>query len=230
LQCLERAAWEAKKRVKEKHLRRVCSTIDFSRKCIAMTTAPGERHQRSEGLWASSHWDWGRNPDTHPVTLSVFLQVNCSQSNVHQLLSRAPSFLQGFNQMRDRVDLDSRSAGKDHQESCLDELKALSIYRVYIHNIWPTHLSLRLLSKNKFGGTAEEIRRTWAGWAAAETPGGLSDTEAEGGRAEGRRLWEDMWAGGRQRRSRLQGLPQTLWSDHGEEGELWPSRFGVGGA
>lgn len=83
-----------------------------------------------------------------------------------------------------------------------------------------SYVCLPCLSKNKLGGIAKETRGAWVGWAAAKTPGGLSDTEAEGGRAQGRWLWEDLWAGGRQRRSCLQGLPSTFWADYGKEGKL----------
>lgn len=81
---------------------------------------------------------------------------------------------------------------------------------------------LNCLSKDKLGGPAEETGGAGAGWAAAETPGGIPDAEAEGGRAEGRRLWEDLRAGRRERRGCLQGLPPTLWADYGEEGNLGP--------
>ena len=80
-------------------------------------------------------------------------------------------------------------------------------------------ICLHRLSQNKLGGAAEETRGARVGWAAAETPGGLSDTEAEGGWVEGRWLREDLRTGRRQRRGGLQGLPQTLWSDYGEEGK-----------
>lgn len=76
-----------------------------------------------------------------------------------------------------------------------------------------------LLFKDKPGVSAEEARGAWAGWAAAKALGGLPYTEAESGRTEGRRLWENLWAWCRQRRRRLQGLAQTFWFDHGKEGK-----------
>lgn len=80
--------------------------------------------------------------------------------------------------------------------------------------------SLNNFSQDQLGGAAEETGGAGAGWAAAQTPGGLPDAEAEGGRAEGRRLWEDLRAGRGERRGGLQGLPQALRADHGEEGNL----------
>lgn len=80
--------------------------------------------------------------------------------------------------------------------------------------------SLNDLSQDQLGGPAEETGGAGAGRAAAETPGGLPDAEAEGGRAEGRRLWEDLRAGRGERRGGLQGLPPPLRADHGEEGNL----------
>ena len=77
---------------------------------------------------------------------------------------------------------------------------------------------LYCFSKNQPGGAAEETGGAGVGWAAAETLGGLSDAEAEGRRAEGWWLWEDQRAGRRQRRCRLQGLPQAVWADHGKKG------------
>lgn len=132
------------------------------------------------------------------------------------VLSHKAPILQGFNNKRDSVDLDSWY--KVRSERAQGPL----LFTEGTNTVWSNHLSLRPLLQNKSRGSAEEAGRARVGRAAAETSGGLSDTEAEGGRAQGRWLWEDLRAGCRQRRSRLQGLPPTLWSDYGEEGKPWP--------
>lgn len=97
--CFE---WEGKGRSQSSRSEEFPPQLIFSGKCIAMTTS-------TRG--ASSHWDLGRNTETHPVTLYVFLPAlwlaAVSPRAAAFVKHRALSFLRGFNYITDTVDLDT---------------------------------------------------------------------------------------------------------------------------
>lgn len=62
-------------RVRKQLVRRFYSTVDFSSRCVAMTTASARRFQCSEELWASLHLEHWKNLGTPSVFLLALWAV-----------------------------------------------------------------------------------------------------------------------------------------------------------